>query len=138
MATIAKLNLKQADQKEVGLSLTKLAIRRLSRDRLTLLAMGTVIFLTLASFIGGPLYTELAGVSFSGTSPRNTFQPFFSEGHVLGTDDLGRDHLARLLYAGQVSLSVAFIAATLSLTIGVSSASSPVSSVGSWMTSLTG
>lgn len=40
--------------------------------------------------------------------------------HYLGTDDLGRDHLARLLYAGQVSLGVAFISAILSLVIGVS------------------
>lgn len=39
--------------------------------------------------------------------------------HYLGTDDLGRDHLARLLYAGQVSLSVAFVSAFLSLIIGV-------------------
>lgn len=39
--------------------------------------------------------------------------------HYLGTDDLGRDHLARLLYAGQVSLGVAFISAFLSLIIGV-------------------
>ncbi|MDL1902828.1 ABC transporter permease, partial [Anaerolineae bacterium CFX9] len=39
--------------------------------------------------------------------------------HPLGTDDLGRDHLARLLYAGQISLSVGFLAALLSLSIGV-------------------
>ncbi len=40
--------------------------------------------------------------------------------HWLGTDDLGRDHLARLLYAGQISLGIAFSAAILSLMIGVS------------------
>jgi peptide/nickel transport system permease protein len=40
--------------------------------------------------------------------------------YVLGTDDLGRDHLARLLYAGQISLSIAFAAAIISILIGVS------------------
>jgi peptide/nickel transport system permease protein len=43
-----------------------------------------------------------------------------SAGHLLGTDDLGRDHLSRLLFAGQVSLSVGFIAAALAIGIGVS------------------
>jgi peptide/nickel transport system permease protein len=39
--------------------------------------------------------------------------------HILGTDDLGRDQLARLLYAGQVSLSIAFISAAIAIVIGV-------------------
>jgi peptide/nickel transport system permease protein len=38
---------------------------------------------------------------------------------VLGTDDLGRDQLARLLWGGQVSLSIGFLAAIISLVIGV-------------------
>ncbi len=41
------------------------------------------------------------------------------QGHVLGTDELGRDHLSRLLYGGRVSLGIAFAAAFLSLAIGV-------------------
>lgn len=39
--------------------------------------------------------------------------------HILGTDDLGRDQIARLLYAGQVSLGIGFFAAALSVLIGV-------------------
>ncbi len=42
-----------------------------------------------------------------------------SPGHLLGTDNLGRDHLARLLYAGQVSLFIGFLSGVLSLAIGV-------------------
>ncbi len=38
---------------------------------------------------------------------------------VLGSDDLGRDQLSRLLYGGQVSLSIAFLAAIISISIGV-------------------
>ncbi len=40
--------------------------------------------------------------------------------HILGTDDLGRDQLARLLYGGQVSLGIGFLSAFLSIAIGVS------------------
>lgn len=50
----------------------------------------------------------------------NAFLPIGSAGHPLGTDDLGRDVLARLAYGGQVSLGIAFATALLSLTIGVS------------------
>ncbi len=38
--------------------------------------------------------------------------------HVLGTDELGRDTLTRLIYGGQVSLGVAFLTVALSLTLG--------------------
>ena len=38
------------------------------------------------------------------------FAPPFAGPHVLGTDPLGRDLLARLLYAGRISLSVGFAA----------------------------
>jgi peptide/nickel transport system permease protein len=39
--------------------------------------------------------------------------------HVLGTDDLGRDELARALLGGQVSLSVGLLAMLVSLIVGV-------------------
>jgi peptide/nickel transport system permease protein len=40
-------------------------------------------------------------------------------GYILGTDELGRDNLTRLLYAGQVSLTIGFLVALVSLAIGV-------------------
>ncbi|EAQ64360.1 Binding-protein-dependent transport systems inner membrane component [Marinomonas sp. MED121] len=39
--------------------------------------------------------------------------------HILGTDNLGRDYLSRLIYGGQVSLAVGFGAAGLGCFIGV-------------------
>jgi peptide/nickel transport system permease protein len=36
----------------------------------------------------------------------------------LGTDDLGRDSLTRLLYAGRVSLSIGFMVAAISIVLG--------------------
>ena len=40
-------------------------------------------------------------------------------GHPLGTDSAGRDVLSRLIYAGQVSLTVGLVAALMSTTIGL-------------------
>lgn len=44
--------------------------------------------------------------------------PLFSDGHLLGTDDVGRDRLARLLAGTRVTLSVAVAAAGVALFIG--------------------
>jgi peptide/nickel transport system permease protein len=42
-----------------------------------------------------------------------------SEEHILGTDELGRDVLTRLMWGSRVSLSVGFIATGIQLMIGV-------------------
>jgi peptide/nickel transport system permease protein len=44
--------------------------------------------------------------------------PLFSEGHLLGTDHLGRDELSRLIYGGRVSLTVGLLAPVIGVTIG--------------------
>ena len=84
-----------------------------------MLSIGVLLFLTAAS-IAGPLITGFLGVDPNTTDASGSkYLPLFSEGHLLGTDNLGRDHLARLLYAGQVSLFIGFMSAFLALVIGV-------------------
>ena len=117
MATaVAKLNAKK-EKKEVGRSLTALALRRIRRDKLTLIAIGFIIVLALLSYVFAPIISNVLNISYARTDPNATFLPPLSPGHILGTDDLGRDLLARLLYAGQVSLGVGFVAAILALGI---------------------
>ena len=100
-------------------SLTELALSRLRRDRLTMISIGVLLFLTIAA-ITAPLTTRLLGVDPNTTdASESKYLPLFSEGHLLGTDNLGRDHLARLLYAGQVSLFIGFMSAFLALAFGV-------------------
>lgn len=49
--------------------------------------------------------------------------PFWAEGgstrFLLGTDDLGRDILSRIIFGARVSLSIGFLVVTLALTVGV-------------------
>lgn len=100
-------------------SLTDQALARLWRDQLTLIAIGIIVLLALLS-IGAPILTGILNVDPNKTdASASQFLPPFSEGHLLGTDNLGRDHLARLLYAGQVSLFIGFMSGFLSLAIGV-------------------
>jgi peptide/nickel transport system permease protein len=123
---IPKLDLPKA--KSSGESLTRLALRRLRRDKLTLSALAVLLIITVVCF-SAPLFANALNVSYTRTNSNNTFaQPFTSlevglnelpSYHVLGTDDLGRDHFSRLLYGGQVSLRVGFLAAALALSIGV-------------------
>lgn len=100
-------------------SLTRRALRRLRRDRLTMTAIFVILLFTFLAIMAPVISTQILGVDFAKANPVNAFLPINSPGHILGTDDLGRDHLARLLYGGQVSLGIAFTAALLSIGIGV-------------------
>ncbi|MBT3915801.1 MAG: ABC transporter permease [Rhodospirillaceae bacterium] len=53
------------------------------------------------------------------TDLRNTFSPMMSDGHLLGTDPVGRDMLARIIYGAQVSLQIAYTAPLISLVLGL-------------------
>ncbi|MBC7814882.1 MAG: ABC transporter permease [Burkholderiales bacterium] len=86
---------------------------------MTLVAIGIVVLLTVLSILA-PVISSAFGVNYTSTEIPDKFLPIGAPGHLLGTDDLGRDQLSRLLYAGQVSLSIGFVSAILSLVIGVS------------------
>ena len=44
--------------------------------------------------------------------------PPFQDGHVLGTDQLGRDLLSRIIWGARVSLTIGFFAALIASTVG--------------------
>ena len=50
---------------------------------------------------------------------RGALQPPNSPGHILGTDELGRDNLSRLIYGSRVSLTVGLIVVGIAGSIGV-------------------
>ncbi|GGA39531.1 dipeptide/oligopeptide/nickel ABC transporter permease/ATP-binding protein [Pelagibacterium lentulum] len=52
------------------------------------------------------------------TNPPNRLQPVFSDGHWLGTDHLGRDILARLIWGTRVSIAVGLSATAIAALVG--------------------
>lgn len=52
------------------------------------------------------------------TAPDDAYLPPLTPGHLLGTDELGRDQLSRVLWGARVSLPVAFVAVAVGLSVG--------------------
>lgn len=48
----------------------------------------------------------------------NRLKPPGTEGHILGTDELGRDLLSRLIWGGRISIFVGFVAVGIALLFG--------------------
>jgi peptide/nickel transport system permease protein len=95
------------------------ALAYILRDKLTLLALFILACLTLACFIAPPIVENVLNINPNRTSVPNRFIAPGERGFVLGTDQLGRDQLIRLLYGGRISLAIAYSASALSLFIGV-------------------
>jgi peptide/nickel transport system permease protein len=81
------------------------------------LVAGSLVVLVAAHALvfGGPLAWT---VSPEVTSPLDVLLPP-GPGHPLGTDELGRDELSRLLHGGQVTLVVGFAAMLASVVLGL-------------------
>lgn len=94
------------------------ALRRLRSDKLTLIAMGVMLTMALLALFAPLITQHILQVDPEATDPVQRLLPPLSPGHLLGTDDLGRDYLARLLHGGRVSLAVGFAGAGLTLAIG--------------------
>ena len=77
---------------------------------------GTLVVLLLFTAVFAPLLTPYDPVS--GDISVSLDPPSLS--HWLGTDDQGRDVLARVLYGSRISLSVAAISVSIGLVVGVS------------------
>ncbi|MDP3321121.1 MAG: ABC transporter permease, partial [Bosea sp. (in: a-proteobacteria)] len=90
-------------------------MRRFRRHKLAVFGAVTIILMTLAC-VFGPM---LLPYSDTFIDIRQRFAPPFSGPHILGTDPLGRDILARLLMAGRISLAVGFCAMVLAMGIGI-------------------
>jgi peptide/nickel transport system permease protein len=83
-----------------------------------LVALGVLVFMVLIAF-GAPLIQAVVTHVDPYTQDlSNLFSPP-SRLHLLGTDELGRDEMTRLAYGAQVSLTVGFLTAAFTLTIGV-------------------
>jgi peptide/nickel transport system permease protein len=83
---------------------------------LAVVSAATLILLVFISS-GAPLWVSVFDLDGQTVDLFNRFQPV-SAAHPLGTDELGRDVLARLIEGGRVSLFVGLIAALFASVIG--------------------
>ena len=91
---------------------------RLFRNRVGMTALGVLVLLTISAIFAPLLapYDPIVG------QVQSRLLPIGSPGHILGTDELGRDMLSRLLYGGRLSLiagiSPVLIATAIGTTLG--------------------
>ena len=99
-----------------GRSLTQDAMRRLVRNKAAVLSIFILIAVIFIAFLG-PYFVPWGYSQVDWTHIRKP--PNFETGHFFGTDQNGRDMLARVLQGTQMSLIVAGVATLVSVTIGV-------------------
>jgi len=129
---VAEADVRSAEAGEFvrGTSLWRDAWRRLLKNKLAVFGLVVVALITLASVIGPTVIKRTTGFTPdlipTGTGLVKSFPPFtgpngeFTWTHPMGTDNAGRDQLARVLQGGQISLFVGIISTLVSLLIGVS------------------
>jgi peptide/nickel transport system permease protein len=82
------------------------------------LAVTSAVVLVLA-FVIAALSPWLAPYTPDQTDFANTLAPPGTAGHVLGTDDLGRDVLSRIMLGARASLEVGLLAVLTAMLVGV-------------------
>lgn len=89
-------------------------VKRYCNNKLAVLGV-IIFFLVVAVVLIAPLLIPYGEAEIDATA----FSAAPSSKHLLGTDTVGRDVLARLLYGGRVSLFVGVVSTAISVVIGI-------------------
>ncbi|MBW2618174.1 MAG: ABC transporter permease, partial [Deltaproteobacteria bacterium] len=95
-------------------TLAQEAWRRFRQNPLAMAGGAVVVFLFIISFLA-PLITPYDPAEFH----LKQILEAPSWQHLLGTDELGRDVLSRMIYGAQISLKVGFVAVGIATLIGM-------------------
>jgi oligopeptide transport system permease protein len=113
-----------AENREVisGASLWSDAWKRLLKNKLAVFGMVVLGVMLIAVLVGPQILFLTTGLTADAIpadgSLIKSFPPSMS--HIFGTDEAGRDLLARVLQGGRISLMVGIISTIVSLAVGVS------------------
>ena len=88
--------------------------RRLIKHKLAMIGIVLVVLLLLFCYVG-PYFSPY---DYTRSSLFNRFQSPSRDAHWMGTDELGRDVLTRVMMGGRVSLAVGFLVALSSVVVG--------------------
>jgi oligopeptide transport system permease protein len=101
-----------------GMSLWQDAWKRFRRNRVAIISAAVVLVVVVISLIGPWLVYLYNGFEYDTLGLENRLaNPTVK--HPFGTDTLGRDLLARVLYGSRISLMVGLVSTFISLLIGV-------------------
>jgi ABC-type dipeptide/oligopeptide/nickel transport system permease subunit len=89
------------------------ALKRFSRNRIAILCLAIFLFICLSCALA-PLLTKYDYSSIDASN--RLLKP--SPTHLLGTDNLGRDLLTRILYGGRMTLRITFTSTVIALLFG--------------------
>jgi peptide/nickel transport system permease protein len=97
--------------------------RRLKKDKVAMASLYFIIFLVLIA-VFAPLVVKIAGARPPNEQNSHFLDQFGTpigpgSNAIFGTDPLGRDVFARVVYGARVSLKIAIIATAMSVTLGV-------------------
>ena len=90
------------------------AVRRLVKRRAAMIGLGVVVFFILIA-AAAPLVSPYDPLATSWTAVRKA--P--SVAHLFGTDEIGRDVLARIIWGSRASLLAGLVSVMLALAVGV-------------------
>ncbi|MGN0337671.1 MAG: ABC transporter permease [Lachnospiraceae bacterium] len=105
----------KASQKinRISLTYTQGVVRTLKQNKAAMISLGFILFIILVAIFGPIILPD-----YQKTDLMSTLQAP-GGGHWLGTDDLGRDVLTRLVRGTRTSLIIGFVAETINLLIGM-------------------
>ncbi len=91
--------------------------RRFKQNRLSLIGAVIIIFLVLVAIVG-PFFAPYPEDARGAVHIADRLRPPSRE-HLMGTDEVGRDILSRLLIGSRLSLGAALVILTMATTIGL-------------------
>ncbi|HVJ33205.1 MAG TPA: ABC transporter permease subunit [Terriglobia bacterium] len=125
---MADIDLKQAEQTAIAIAESdadlsehvespgRAALTRFLRNRMAVISTAVLALIVIGCFLGPQLF----GYAPDDTDFDAMNAPIdLTSAHLLGTDDLGRDMLLRLMSGGQVSLIIGLVATIVAVAIGV-------------------
>ncbi len=95
-------------------SLLKVTIMRFLRHRLAVVSLFVFICLALSA-----IFADVVAPYDPNKIDPNAFDKAPTAAHLLGTDQVGRDVLSRVIFGGQVSLAVGVVAVAIYMLIGI-------------------
>ncbi len=93
---------------------TSMILRRLwghSGARIGIILFAALVFMAVFAELLSPYNPIMLDLA-------NANAPIFSPGHILGTDDLGRDEMTRIMYGARYSLAIGTVSTLLALAVG--------------------